>query len=88
MVSRRIARALNDYRVLMLNRRGTGRSTPVRPLAGLTPAHQASDLSHFRADSIVHDAELIRRELVCEQWSVLGQSFGGFCLMAYLSACP
>lgn len=34
---------------------------------------------------VVHDAELIRRELGIEQWSVLGQSFGGFCVTAYLS---
>ena len=34
-------------------------------------------LAHFRADSIVRDAEWIRRELGVERWSVLGQSFGG-----------
>jgi pimeloyl-ACP methyl ester carboxylesterase len=80
-----LARALGDYRVLMLDQRGTGRSTPVGALAGLTPAQQAAYLSHFRADSIVQDAELIRQELGVAQWSVLGQSFGGFCVMAYLS---
>src|SRR5262249_3533670 len=52
------------------------------------PAEQAAYLSHFRADSIVGDAELIRRELGVEQWSVLGQSFGGFCVTAYLSRAP
>jgi pimeloyl-ACP methyl ester carboxylesterase len=83
-----LARALKDYRVLMLDQRGTGRSTPVGVLAGLTPAQQAAYLSHFRADSIVRDAELIRRELGVEQWSVLGQSFGGFCVTAYLSRAP
>src|ERR1019366_7398373 len=45
-------------------------------------------LAHFRADSIVADAEWIRRELGVERWSVLGQSFGGFCAMRYLSAAP
>ena len=42
---------------------------------------QADYLMHFRADSIVKDAESIRRELVGDEepWSVLGQSYGGFC---------
>jgi pimeloyl-ACP methyl ester carboxylesterase len=57
-------------------------------MAGLTPVQQAAYLSHFRADSIVQDAELIRQELGLAQWSVLGQSFGGFCVTAYLSRAP
>jgi pimeloyl-ACP methyl ester carboxylesterase len=31
---------------------------------------------------------LIRQELGVERWSVLGQSFGGFCSMTYLSIAP
>ena len=49
-------RALDDYRVLLLDQRGTGRSTPLtaRSLARLgTPAAQAEYLARFRADSIV-----------------------------------
>jgi pimeloyl-ACP methyl ester carboxylesterase len=84
-------RALDDYRVLLLDQRGTGRSTPANRLtlgAG-TPREQADYLSHFRADSIVADAEVIRRELTGGQpWSVLGQSFGGFCTVTYLSFAP
>ena len=34
-------RALADYRVLMLDQRGTGRSTPLGVLPGLTPPQQA-----------------------------------------------
>ena len=35
------------------------------------------------------DAELIRREVTGGQpWSVLGQSFGGFCTVSYLSMAP
>jgi hypothetical protein len=47
-------------------------------------------LTHFRADAIVQDAEWIRRELLGEgvRWSVLGQSFGGFCVTHYLSVAP
>jgi pimeloyl-ACP methyl ester carboxylesterase len=81
-------RALRDFRVLLLDQRGTGRSTPIGSLVGLTPAQQADCLKHFRADSIVRDAEWIRRELGVERWSVLGQSFGGFCVTAYLSIAP
>jgi pimeloyl-ACP methyl ester carboxylesterase len=72
----------------MLDQRGTGRSTPVGALPGLTPAEQADYLKHFRADSIVRDAEAIRAELGGERWSVLGQSFGGFSVMTYLSIAP
>jgi pimeloyl-ACP methyl ester carboxylesterase len=83
-------RALNDYRVLLLDQRGTGRSSPAnrRTLARLGPEAQADYLTHFRADSIVLDAELIRRELTDEPWSVLGQSFGGMCTVTYLSFAP
>lgn len=83
-----MARALKDYRVLLLDQRGTGRSTPVGEIPGATPAEQAAYLTHFRADAIVRDAELIRHELEVERWSVLGQSFGGFCSMTYLSFAP
>jgi pimeloyl-ACP methyl ester carboxylesterase len=83
------ARALADYRVLMIDQRGTGRSTPVGgALPGDTPAAQAAYLTHFRADSIVRDAEVVRRELGVDRWSVLGQSFGGFCVLTYLSIAP
>jgi pimeloyl-ACP methyl ester carboxylesterase len=81
-------RALRDFRVLMLDQRGTGRSSPIGTLPGRSPQEQAEYLAHFRADSIVRDAEWIRRELGVERWSVLGQSFGGFCVTSYLSLAP
>jgi pimeloyl-ACP methyl ester carboxylesterase len=87
-----LGRALDDYRVLLLDQRGTGRSTPAtrQTLAGLGSAQaQADYLTRFRADSIVLDAELIRRDLTGgAPWSVLGQSFGGFCTVTYLSFAP
>lgn len=88
-----LVRALDDYRVLLLDQRGTGRSTPANrqtlPWRGDATA-QAGYLTHFRADSIVADCELIRRQLLGEggQWSLLGQSFGGFCALTYLSFAP
>ena len=83
-----ITRALRDFRVLLLDQRGTGRSSPVGSLAGMAPEAQSDFLSYFRADAIVADAEAIRRELDVERWSVLGQSFGGLCATTYLSSAP
>jgi pimeloyl-ACP methyl ester carboxylesterase len=85
-------RALRDFRVLLLDQRGTGRSTPAnrQTLARFpTALAQAEYLAHFRADSIVADAELVRREVTGgEPWAVLGQSFGGFVAVTYLSQAP
>jgi len=82
-------RALREFRVLLLDQRGTGRSTPAtRQTLARFPdaAAQANYLSHFRADSIVADAELIRPQVTGgAPWAVLGQSFGGFCTVSYLS---
>jgi pimeloyl-ACP methyl ester carboxylesterase len=81
-------RALAEFRVLSLDQRGTGRSSPIGALPGLTPQEQAAHLTHFRADAIVRDAELLREALGVDRWSVLGQSFGGFCVVSYLSLAP
>lgn len=84
-----MVRALKDYRVLLLDQRGTGRSTPVgSDIPGASAAEQAAYLTHFRADSIVRDLEAIRQELAVDRWSLLGQSFGGFTSMTYLSSAP
>ncbi|WP_190015224.1 alpha/beta fold hydrolase [Streptomyces lucensis] len=85
-------RALEDYRVLLLDQRGTGSSTPANrqtlPLRG-GPGEQARYLTHFRADSIVRDCEAIRPQVTGgAPWTVLGQSFGGFCTVSYLSLAP
>jgi pimeloyl-ACP methyl ester carboxylesterase len=82
-----LGRALRDFRVLMLDQRGTGLSTPYGgPQAG--GAEDADRLVHFRADAIVRDAEALREHVGVTQWSVLGQSFGGFCALHYLGAYP
>ncbi len=88
-----LKRALQDYRVLLLDDRGTGRSTPLthQTLAWRgAPQAQAEFVAQFRADNIVRDAEFIRRALLGPdgKWSILGQSFGGFCVVHYLSAAP
>lgn len=80
--------ALVGHRVLLLDQRGTGRSAPIGPDLPGTAPEQATYLTHFRADSIVRDAELVREHLGVERWRVLGQSFGGFCALTYLSTAP
>jgi pimeloyl-ACP methyl ester carboxylesterase len=83
--------ALRRYRVLLLDQRGTGRSTPQdrHTLAARAPREQAERLALFRADAIVADAEVLRRHLLGDvPWTVLGQSFGGFCTWTYLSFAP
>jgi pimeloyl-ACP methyl ester carboxylesterase len=82
-----LGRALRDYRVLLLDQRGTGRSTPYGA-PGPDPVADAARLAHFRADAIVRDAECFRELLGVTRWSLLGQSFGGFCSLHYLSVAP
>ncbi|MEV4351225.1 alpha/beta fold hydrolase [Actinoplanes sp. NPDC049596] len=77
-----LARAVKTHRVLLLDQRGTGRSTPMTPAA-------AGRIRHFRADSIVADCEILRARLAGGQrWDTLGQSYGGFVTMTYLSQAP
>ncbi|WP_315913758.1 alpha/beta fold hydrolase [Arthrobacter sp. lap29] len=86
-----LAEATRHFRVLMLDQRGTGLSTPANrqtlPLVG-SAAEQAEYLSHFRATDIVADAEFIRAALGSGPWSIFGQSYGGFCALSYLSFAP
>jgi pimeloyl-ACP methyl ester carboxylesterase len=97
-------RVLGEYQVVMLDQRGTGRSTPVGVRvrrdggglatevtggpAGRSVADQAEYLTHLRADEIVNDAERVREALGAKTWTVLGQSFGGFTSLHYLSTHP
>ncbi|QDE31722.1 alpha/beta fold hydrolase [Shewanella polaris] len=86
-----IKRALKEYRVLLLDQRGTGLSSPVNAtsLSDMSSTDQADYLSFFRADNIIRDAEYIRAKLSPDEpWTILGQSFGGFCVLHYLSAAP
>ncbi|MCL3860973.1 alpha/beta hydrolase [Actinotalea sp. K2] len=83
--------ALRTHRVVLLDQRGTGRSSRVdgRLVAGLMPQDAADYLACFRADAIVADAEDLRRTVYGgQQWSTLGQSYGGFVTLTYLSRHP
>ncbi|NQZ60101.1 MAG: alpha/beta fold hydrolase [Lentisphaeraceae bacterium] len=84
-----LGEALKNYRIFLLDQRGTGLSTPIENLAHFSsPQEQADYLSNFRVDNIINDSEFIRQELNIKQWTALGQSYGGFCIMRYLSVAP
>jgi len=97
-----IKSALNHYTVVLLDQRGTGLShglsCDVLERAGGSAAEL---LKCFRADSIVRDCEVVREDVIsnycqhvgggdssAKKWSLLGQSYGGFCCMTYLSMFP
>ena len=82
--------ALKTHRVLLPDQRGTGRSTPVTGavMTGLG-ARGADYLANFRADSIVADFDHIRRSHYgAGRWQTLGQSYGGFLTLSWLSFAP
>ncbi|MER7245300.1 alpha/beta fold hydrolase [Kribbella sp. NPDC000426] len=86
-----VGQALKKYRVVLMDQRGTGRSTPVtgRRIAAMSAEEGADYLACFRADSIIADAEHLRQTVFGgEPWSTLGQSYGGFLTLTYLSKAP
>jgi pimeloyl-ACP methyl ester carboxylesterase len=87
-----LKRAAKEFRVLLVDQRGTGLSTAVTEqlvLTHPTAQLQFEYLQHFRADNIVRDCELIRKSLCHgKKVTLLGQSFGGFCSTTYLSMAP
>nr|WP_308036717.1 alpha/beta fold hydrolase [Cellulomonas xiejunii] len=86
------ATALRTHRVVLLDQRGTGRSSRVDgdDVAAFDDARTAADyLACFRADAIVEDAEHLRRTVYGgRRWTTLGQSYGGFVTLTYLSRHP
>jgi pimeloyl-ACP methyl ester carboxylesterase len=83
---------LERYRVVLLDQRGTGRSTRVDAarMASFPSAEEgAAYLACFRADSIVRDAEHLRKTVFGgRRWTTFGQSYGGWITLEYLSAAP
>nr|WP_284252533.1 alpha/beta fold hydrolase [Litorihabitans aurantiacus] len=84
--------ATRTHRVILLDQRGTGRSGAVTPatLDRFPDAATAADyLACFRADAIVADAEAVRARVYGgRRWATLGQSYGGFVTLTYLSRHP
>lgn len=87
------------YSILYVNYRGCGPSSPLRAetlskkpnLRG--DAEKAHYISHFGQDSIVRDLESMRQGLsriasAEIRWTILGQSYGGYISLTYLSMHP
>jgi proline iminopeptidase len=85
-------KALSRYRLLLLDQRGTGRSHRIsaESISRFASSSEAARyLSHFRADSIVADTEYLRTQVFkSPPWTTLGQSYGGFITLTYLSFHP
>ncbi|MFM7969413.1 alpha/beta fold hydrolase [Aeromonas sp. A-5] len=85
-----LKRALQEFRVLLLDQRGTGMSSPISAdaLAKMTPRAGGVSRPFSRrqhsARCRVHPAGAQPKH----RWSLLGQSFGGFCSLTYLSLFP
>lgn len=89
-----IGEAIKHFRVVLPDQRGTGRSSKVtasvieRVGAG-SAERQADYLKRFLADSIVRDFEFLRLSAFGgSKWASLGQSYGGFLTLTYLSLFP
>ena len=93
-----IEEAVRHFRVVLPDQRGCGRSGRVdrhvigrigeaAAAAGTDPARaQADYLKRFLAASIVDDFEYLRlTEFGGARWTTLGQSYGGFLTLTYLS---
>jgi pimeloyl-ACP methyl ester carboxylesterase len=87
-----VAEAIKHYRVVLPDQRGTGRSGHVSRHAMAERGgarEQAEFLKRFLARSIVRDFEYLRlTELGGRKWTTLGQSYGGFLTLCYLSFYP
>lgn len=84
------------YQILYLDYRGVGLSTPVTAnTLDETSLSRFEYLKLFRQDNNVRDLEAVRQCLLRalpdptkRKWSLLGQSFGGFVALSYLSTYP
>src|SRR5699024_6194597 len=87
-----LGEALAHYRIVLVDQRGTGGSTPIEASdvqARGDAAAGADYLAHFRADSIVRDLEHVRTTLYeGRKWATIAQSFGGWITLTYLSHAP
>ncbi|MDO5732325.1 MAG: alpha/beta fold hydrolase [Eubacteriales bacterium] len=97
-----LAEALKHFQVVLLDQRGTGRSgsidgqlieargAVVAELGSEAAARSQADfLKRFLALSIVKDYEFVRHlAFDSKPWYSLGQSYGGFLTMCYLSFYP
>ncbi|WP_375386227.1 prolyl aminopeptidase [uncultured Microbacterium sp.] len=69
------------YRIILLDQRGCGRSTP-------HVSEPAADLRYNTTWHLVADVELLRRNLGIEKWQVFGGSWGSALALAYAQSHP
>lgn len=84
--------ALERFRIVLIDQRGTGNSCPIgkETVERFSNGQElANYLTLFRADNIIRDAESVRRDTYKgELWICAGQSYGGFLTCTYLSFAP
>ncbi len=84
-----IGEALNHYQVVLLDQRGTGQSSPLSANLILDEDDPAAFTALFLQNQILADAEALRAEIGDgKPWTTLGQSYGGFLTLGYLSQYP
>lgn len=66
----------NQYRIILFDQRGSGRSTP------------HADLSENNTQALVDDMEVIRKKLGVEQWVLFGGSWGSTLSLVYAQTHP
>jgi len=69
------------YRIVLLDQRGCGRSTP-------HASAPDADLRFVTTAHLIADIELLRKNLGVEQWQVFGGSWGSALALAYAQAHP
>jgi proline iminopeptidase len=69
------------YRIVLMDQRGCGRSTP-------HASGPDADLRHNTTWHLVADLELLRKNLAIEGWQVFGGSWGSALALAYAQAHP
>ncbi|MEU1016368.1 prolyl aminopeptidase [Streptomyces sp. NPDC005898] len=69
------------YRIVLLDQRGSGRSTP-------RASDPATDMSVNTTPHLIADLELLRRQLGIERWLVWGVSFGSVLGLRYAQTHP
>jgi proline iminopeptidase len=69
------------YRIILLDQRGCGRSTP-------HASEPDADLRHNTTWHLVADIELLRKNLGIERWQVFGGSWGSALALAYAESHP
>ncbi|MET7520008.1 prolyl aminopeptidase [Streptomyces sp. NPDC005480] len=69
------------YRIVLLDQRGSGRSTP-------SAADPATAMRHNKTWTLADDVERLREHLGIEQWLLYGEGWGSTLALAYAEAHP